>query len=140
MTKADLKAVLAIENEAFGSDHWQAKEFLYELEENEFAKIYVLEKDQEVIGYVDFMVLYERLEINNIAIKSDKQRQGYGQMLLDKVFAEAEKEGVEVISLEVKVTNVKAYNMYLKNGFIPMRKRSHYYSDGTDAIEMARGI
>lgn len=135
----DIDEVLAIENDLFG-DHWSYANFVYEIKENEFSKMFKLVIDGKIIGYIGYMRLYERAEITNLAVARAYQGKGYGKKLLDHVIALAQKEGCEVISLEVKVNNTKALHLYERYGFITMRTRHHYYADGTDAYEMARGI
>ncbi len=139
MKVSDIEEVLVIEKDLFG-DHWSYDNFLYEIKDNEFATMYKLVLDEKIIGYVGYMRLYERAEITSIAVKREYQSKGYGKMLLEFVLDLAKKEGSEVISLEVRVDNKKALRLYEKYGFITMRKRSHYYSDGTDAFEMAKGV
>ena len=52
----------------------------------------------------------------------------------------AKEVGITTLSLEVSSKNITAYLLYKKLGFVERRTRKNYYSDGTDAIEMVRGV
>ncbi len=139
MKVSDIEEVMTIENDLFG-DHWSYANFLYEIKENDYATMYKLTLDDKIVGYVGYMRLYERAEITSIAVSRDHQGQGYGKMLLEFILDRAKDDGCEVVSLEVRVDNDRALRLYEKYGFVTMRKRSHYYADGTDAFEMAKGV
>lgn len=140
MTIEDMPKVLAIENEVFTSC-WNEAEFKFEVLENEFSSLYVLEINGEVIGYSGLYQLFERAEILTLAVSKKYQGKGYGKMLLQHLIDEAIKNESEVISLEVRVSNKVAINLYEKFGFITMRTRKSYYQDNhEDAYEMAKAL
>lgn len=138
LLEEDLLEVVRLEKELFG-DHWDYDDFKKELD-SDLSHMYVLTIDEKIVGYIAITILYERVEITDLAIAKDKQRQGYAKLLLDHVTKVAKDQGCEVMSLEVKVTNIPALRLYEGYDFIVMRKRERYYKDGTDAYEMARGI
>ena len=53
---------------------------------------------------------------------------------------DAEEEGCEVISLEVRVSNERAIRLYQKSGFIKAAVRKGYYENGEDADLMIRPL
>ncbi len=139
MTIDDLEEVTAIEKEVFG-DHWTLENFRYALEEDPYSEVYLLEREEGIIGYVGVSILYERLEITTLAIRPDHQGKGWGKILLAYAMDIAQARACEVVALEVRVDNRVALGLYESFGFITMRTRHHYYSDGTDAYEMMKGI
>lgn len=140
MTMDDMPKVLAIENEVFTSC-WNEDEFKFEVQDNEFSSLYVLEVDDEIIGYSGLYQLFERAEILTIAVTKKHQGKGYGKMLLEHLITEAIKNQSEIISLEVRVSNHVAINLYEKFGFMTMRTRKSYYQDNhEDAYEMAKPL
>ena len=138
MTVADIDDVMVIEKAVFG-DHWSKENFRYTLQDDPYSDIYVLFQE-DIIGYVGISILYERSEITTLAIKEEYQRKGYGKKLLSYAIDIAKSKGCEVVALEVRVDNTVAIRLYEDFGFIRVRTRHHYYSDGTDAYEMAKGI
>ena len=53
---------------------------------------------------------------------------------------EIESKGCIVTTLEVRVSNTPAINLYKKLGFIVVTTKKQYYSDGEDAYYMVKGV
>ncbi len=134
----DMEAVYSIECECF-SHPWKKEEF-YELLTFPWCKFFVLEEDEEIIGYLDIAYSPDFVELYNIAVKKSLQGKGYGQKLLDFLFEEAERVKAEKIFLEVRKSN-PAHELYLKNGFTDVRIRKGYYGeeDGIDMMKEMHG-
>lgn len=136
----DLDKIIEIENEVFTSC-WNREQFEYELLENEFSNMYVIKEDEEIIGYAGLWILFERAEITTIAITTKYQGKKYGETLLRFLIEEAIKKGADICSLEVRVSNERAINLYRKLGFEVLRTRKNYYNDNhEDALEMIKVI
>ena len=106
---------------------------LNELSNNPFGKIIILKEDNEIIGYIYYSDIYERVEINQIEINFIHRNCGKGDFLLKKLIESVAKN----ISLEVNVNNIPAIKLYKKNGFIEKAIRKGYYQ-GIDGILMER--
>lgn len=135
----DLKAITQLEKELFSSDPWNEDAFRPDLE-NDIADLMVLKDEEEVIGYYDIWYMFENADIVSIAIKKEYQGRKLGELLLKDLIKRCIRKNVEFIHLEVKTTNEVAYNLYKKYDFIEVRRREKYYSDGTQAIDMVKGI
>ncbi len=140
MTVEDLPRVLEIENELFQPFPWPEKEYLYELNENPFAKIYLIIMDDEVAGFADLWITYEQAQIANIGISRRYQRRGLGEKLLSFCTNEAIGAECENLTLEVRKSNAPAIALYEKMGFITAATRKNYYEDGEDAFLMIKPI
>lgn len=138
MLETDIEEVSKIENDVF-TDPWPIKFFKEDLN-NENAKYYLLKDNDEIIGYAGIWFMFENCDLVNIAIKKDRQGNKLGEKLLKLIIAEAIKENCEFMHLEVKPSNTKAYNLYKKLGFIETRVRKGYYEDGSDCIDMVKGL
>ena len=77
-------------------------------------------------------------EILNFVIHGDYQRQGLGQQLFNEVIKYCEENHIIRLTLEVKETNQKGINFYLKNNFVQINIRKHYYKDNTNALVMMK--
>lgn len=98
-------------------------------------KVFVYE-DNDILGFIQILSLYETLEIINVVVESSNRGAGIGTKLLNYVI---EKFNPEHVLLEVRETNESAINFYKKNGFIEIRKIKNYY--GTeDGIVMERKL
>lgn len=106
----------------------------HEFEVNPFAKVLIL-KEKEVIGYLYYSDIYDRIEINQIEIEINNRNCGKGHKLLKELTTSVDKN----ITLEVNQNNIPAIKLYEKNGFEKKAIRVGYY-DGVDGILMERKI
>src|SRR5690606_19624329 len=98
-----------------------------ELLENDFSRIYVLEENQMIIGYISYRVVDDKAELLNFLIKAEYQTQGHGKNLFDFVINELKAEDVKTLILEVRISNLRAINFYEKYGFIEVLTIKNYY-------------
>lgn len=55
--------------------------------------------------------------LTQIAVKNEARGRGVGQMLIDEVINICNENGMITLDLEVANDNIKAFNLYKKNGF-----------------------
>ncbi|MFD1021115.1 ribosomal protein S18-alanine N-acetyltransferase [Thalassobacillus hwangdonensis] len=136
MTQADLEAVMEVEHSSF-TVPWTKETFVNEMEINRYAHYFVIEKDQNVVGYCGLWVIIDEAHITNIAILPEYRGKEYGSFLLEHVIQYARDMGAIQISLEVRVSNMAAQRMYRRFGMVPGGVRKNYYTDdGEDALVM----
>ena len=98
-------------------------------------KAYVYIKNNEIIAFISYQILYERAELNYIFVKNEERKKGIASVLMDKMFEECFKNSVEKIDLEVNSLNERAINLYKKYNFKVISIRPKYYN-GVDALLM----
>ena len=98
-------------------------------------KMFVIEEQENVIGFIHFIIFADYIDIVDIVVDKNYQNQGFGTKLLKFL----EQFNVKEIVLEVKETNATAINFYLKNGFAKVGIRKGYYN-GVDGITMKKVI
>ncbi len=103
-----------------------------ELEVNPYGHFIVYKKDNIIIGYLYYSLIYDRIEINQIEVLEEERRKGVASKLMEYLI----KNNLS-ITLEVKNTNVSAINLYKKYGFVEVAKRRGYYN-GVDGILMEK--
>lgn len=136
MTLKDLDDVMAIEVISYPTP-WSRRAFESELTENDYAHYYVARQEGEIIGYVGMWVILNESHITNIAVHPDHRRQGVGRKLLETMFEEAKEKGANKMTLEVRISNLPAQDLYKKLGFVARGIRKGYYTDlNEDAIVM----
>lgn len=136
MRYEDIPEVCAIEAEAFTSP-WSEQAFINELTQNQFAMYIVLEHEGRIVGYGGMWVIIDEAHVTNIAIADEYRGRKLGARLLAELAARAYRMGATRITLEVRVSNAVARNLYGKFGFEAVGLRPGYYSDnGEDAIIM----
>ena len=137
MKEEDLQAVLTLDQSLF-SHSYLKEDYLYELNKNQYAHLYVLIEDHQIIGFIDYWVIYERSELARIAISKKYQSKGLGQYLFNTVSSYY--KDVISISLEVRTSNESAIRLYKKLGFIQVAVRKNYYENKEDALLMVKEV
>jgi len=93
---------------------------------------------QYIIGFAGLWVLADEAHITNIAVWGLYRRRGIGELLLISIMDLARELNVRIITLEVRVSNAAAQNLYQKYGFIQVGQRRGYYLDNKeDAVLMS---
>ncbi|SDZ43045.1 [SSU ribosomal protein S18P]-alanine acetyltransferase [Bacillus sp. 166amftsu] len=128
MTTDDIAQIVVIEEASFATP-WTADAFYRELTMNEYAHYVVLEKDDMVIGYCGLWIIIDESHITNIAILPEYRGQKLGDALLKEVMDQAREMGVKTMTLEVRVSNEVAKQLYRKYGFQNGGIRKRYYTD-----------
>ena len=122
--------------------NWQKKDYEYELNDNPFAHYLkmVNADNNEIIGYIGFWVKFEQAEITKVSIS--KKYQGY--KLSKLLMADAENRmrlaECENSTLEVRVSNTVAINLYKSCGYKTVATRKKYYENGEDAYLMLKEL
>ena len=104
----------------------------YKVTLNSFSNVIGYYINDKIIGYLDYSVMYEKIEINYIFVIAEYRRKGFAYSLIKYVI---DKYNFENITLEVNVNNVSAINLYKKLGFKIVSTRKKYY-DGIDGYLM----
>lgn len=116
MTAADVDAVYAIELATFPTP-WTLDSFHYEMRENQYAHYIVAEDETEIIGFCGMWLVIDAAQITNVAVVESARGKGIGEALMKEAIRVAREAEMEVMSLEVRVTNMVAQNLYRKLGF-----------------------
>lgn len=75
-----------------------------------------------------------------IAVDSQRRGEGIGSALLKNVRDHMARQGAYRLNLEVRADDQKAQVFYSRHGFAPVGLESRVYSDGSDAVKMARPL
>jgi len=136
----DLKIVLEIEKKSF-TVPWTYDLFLSELTRNRYARYFVLEKNNEIIGYLGLLHKEISFHITNIAIAEKYRRKGNGKKLLKFVEKTAATHKIKKIFLEVGRSNYIAQDIYRKYGYKVIKLlRNYYQEEKEDALVMEKKL
>ncbi len=95
------------------------------------------EEAKSVVGYAGAWLMVDEAHITTIAVHPDYRGKGVGEMLLVSLIERAIKAGAKWVTLEVRVSNHVAQNLYRKYTFKEAGVRRRYYSDNNeDALVM----
>jgi ribosomal-protein-alanine N-acetyltransferase len=90
-----------------------------------------------IIGFAGLWLMVDEAHITTIAMHPDYRRRGLGEFLLVNLIDIAYTIGAKWVTLEVRVSNTTAQNLYQKYGFREAGVRRRYYSDNhEDALIM----
>ena len=138
MAYSDISEVIEIERQVT-SNPWSENAFSESLKAGH--KSWVVDSDSRVIAYLIQSICGEESHILNLAVKSTRQGEGLGRALVIKACADAAKNRVKKILLEVRPNNIIAQQLYESEGFLVFGRRDNYYRScdyAEDALEMVR--
>ena len=136
MTPDDIPAVHAIESASFPTP-WPPYAFRDEIESNRMAKYLVVRAGHRVIAYAGIWLMVDEAHVTTFAVLPAYRRRGIGGLLLCELIALSADLGAAVCTLEVRLSNAGARQLYGEFGFKPVGVRPRYYSDnGEDALIM----
>lgn len=164
MRLADVPTVSEIEEIVF-SLPWTTTAFRYEVRHNATSEYLVLRylpwvnkaeakpllrpirrlrraprHDLSLLGYAGFWMMLDEAHICTLAIRPEWRGRGLGELLVMLLMESALARKARVATLEVRVSNAVAQNLYAKYGFDIVGRRKRYYSDnGEDAYTMSTG-
>jgi ribosomal-protein-alanine N-acetyltransferase len=90
-----------------------------------------------IVGFLGAWYMHDEAHIVSVGVRSDYRGIGIGEMLLIGAIEQAQKRKMQAVTLEVRISNYIAQNLYKKYGFEKMGVRKGYYSDNReDALIM----
>lgn len=139
MLPKDIDQVMNVERVCF-SLPWSKTSFENELN-NELAYYQCAEVSGKIAGYMGMWRIIDECHITNIAILPEYRNKGIAGMLIKKMVEICRCSEVSAMTLEVRVSNEPAINLYRKYGFFAVGKRPKYYTKPIeDALIMWKKI
>ena len=136
MRRRHLRSVLRIEALVYPRP-WSLSLFMSELALRSTRAYWVARVDGVVVGYCGLMVTGEDGHVTTLAVDPAMHRRGIGTRLLLALAGEAIRRGVTGLTLEVRMSNQPAQELYRKFGFRPAGVRRNYYVEtNEDALVM----
>ena len=129
----DLPSVISIERRSFPTP-WSLAMFVLELSKP--SGICLAAEDPDgLVGYLVCARYDDVWHLMNVAVHPERRRRGVATELIERLFDEAG-QGAR-FTLEVRVSNGPAIEMYRRFGFRSAGRRRRYYHDnGEDALIM----
>ena len=91
-----------------------------------------------VAGFAGIWNVAQEAHITNIAVRESYRQQGVGEHLLISIIDIATELNSQFLTLEVRLSNTTAQNLYRKYGFNQVGLRRGYYTDNReDAVLMS---
>ncbi len=136
MRRRHLRAVLRVEAQVYARP-WSLSLFVSELALRTSRAYYVARVNGVLCGYGGLMVTEDDGHVTTLAVDPAWHRNKIGTRLLLTLAREAIRRGAANLTLEVRVTNHAAQELYRRFGFRPAGIRKNYYVEtNEDALVM----
>jgi ribosomal-protein-alanine N-acetyltransferase len=135
----DLGEIEEIERRSYPTP-WSRSMFAGELAKPSSICIGAFEADDEdgaLVGYLIVSRYVDAWHVMNVAVDPEQRGRGVATMLLERLFELTAEDARRGYTLEVRVTNRKAIELYERLGFRSRGLRRGYYTDNReDALIM----
>jgi ribosomal-protein-alanine N-acetyltransferase len=128
MRRRHVRSVLAIEERIFPRP-WSQALYLSELAQPATRFYSVALVGGDVVGYIGCMLVVGEGHITTVGVAPEWHRRGIGTRLLHRAASEAREQGATSLTLEVRVSNHGAQELYRAFGFVPAGIRKNYYAE-----------
>jgi len=136
MRRRHVRAVLRIEQQVYPRP-WSASLFHSELALRSTRAYYIARIGRELVGYAGLMMTVDDGHVTTIAVDPRWHRHKIGTRLLLVLAREAIQRGATSLTLEVRMSNRGAQELYRQFGFAPVGVRKNYYQEvNEDALVM----
>lgn len=125
LRESDVEPLSVIEAQSF-SMPWSAKDFA-DLLKRDYCVYLVAEIDGEVAGCLGMTDICHEGNIDNVVVAERFRGRGIATKLMEALFEEGRKRGIEAYTLEVRVSNAPAIHLYEKMGFVSEGVRPRFY-------------
>ena len=137
MQEEDLEQVCAIEEQIF-SQPWSRQDFLASIK-NDTHIYLVAEQHGAIMGYCGMWGIIGEGQITNVAVAPQFRRQGVAKKLFQVFLEKGQQMGLTAFTLEVRVSNLPAIQLYKCAGFKEAGIRKEFYEfPKEDALIMWR--
>ena len=130
MQQNDLDDVMKIESTVYTEHYWSKESFESEIS-TDLGNYFSLfdAKSNKLIGYGGFWNILDEGHITTLAIAKEYQSKGLSELLLQKFIEVGYQKSIKWFTLEVRISNTTAFNLYTKYLFQSLGVRPKYYQD-----------
>ena len=136
MKRRHVRSVLRIEEHVYPRP-WTSALFLSELALRTTRAYFIARVGKDIVGYAGVMISFEDSHVTTIAVDPAWQRHGIATRLMVALVRESLVRGAQHMTLEVRVSNKGAQDLYRRFGYAPVGVRKNYYPEtNEDALVM----
>ncbi len=135
MNLSDISFVYEEEIKIFGKSLGE-KTLYNEILYNKMSRYFIALVEGKRVAYVGSWLTIPNAEILNLFVVEGYRGQGIGKKLVNKVIEICNKEDINMLTLEVRISNKYAIRMYEDIGFKEGIVRKKYYENNEDALLM----
>ncbi|MGE3536106.1 MAG: ribosomal protein S18-alanine N-acetyltransferase [Candidatus Tectimicrobiota bacterium] len=130
----DIEAVLAIEHDSFTMP-WTAAMFRSELLNERTSRLLVARTERAggaIVGYIAYRIVLDEMHVILLAVPPAWRQRGIATQMLQTAMEQARVAGCLRATLEVRVSNTPAQQLYYRLKFAPVGTRPKYYLRPTE--------
>lgn len=137
LNEEHIKAIHRVEEKCFQSP-W-SENTIEALVKSDNSQCFGCFEEETLVGYIALEWVLDEGSLTNLAVLPSYRRRGIAQELVEALLEEAKRLKLGFVTLEVRVTNTPASNLYRKMGFEEVGVRKGYYSNPReDALLMTK--
>lgn len=121
-----IQRLCEIEKECFGPNAWSESSIRWSMEDP-LQTWLCWQEDGVIYGYITVQIVCGLGYIGNVAVSTEKRRQGIAKALLTALREIAEEQQLEELTLEVRESNLPAIALYGGAGYTEVGRRPKYY-------------
>lgn len=125
-----IEEICDIEKRCF-SDAWSRQSFIDEID-RENSVFIVVKKEDKIVAYSGFWYIVDDAQIMNVAVDIAYKGMKISHILMKEMIQRAMDKNMATMSLEVRVSNEIAINLYKVYGFEIVGVRKQYYQDNKE--------
>lgn len=135
-TSRDINKIFEMDQENF-DDNWSIETIKSSIE-NQYSSFYILQIDDITIGYFNFELIFDEINLNRICVLPRYRNQGFAKNMMDRLIDISSKENCRRITLEVEEKNENAIKLYENYSFNTIYVRKDYYGKNNHGLIMER--
>lgn len=125
MRTSDLDAVLSVEAQAYAFP-WTRGNFIDSLAAG-YAIELLLDPGDNLVGYYVAMSGPDEMHLLNLTVAPSQQGRGHARRLLARLLERCRAQAAQALWLEVRESNLRARELYRRQGFVEEGLRRNYY-------------
>lgn len=131
----DAELIAEIERKCFATP-WTEEQ----IKSSDDSTVFFLARvDEKVVGYGGMYTVLDEGYVTNIGVLPEFRRRGIGAKIVNELIDFSKERSLSFLSLEVRVSNIAAINLYKSFGFEEVGKRKNFYRlPNEDALIMTR--
>ncbi len=141
LTEKHLKEVLKLNLRCFKEgENYTKHTFAYLLNEPNCLSYQLVTPKTQMVGFIFVMVENGIGHITTIGVAPEHRRRGLAQRLLTHAEKALQNRNISTVTLEVRVGNSAAQNLYRELKYSTVQRIKKYYNNGEDGFLMVKSL
>jgi [ribosomal protein S18]-alanine N-acetyltransferase len=122
-------------------DSYTRHTFNFLLSEPNGLAMCVLTPSEKIVAFIVVMVNSDGAgHVTTLGVAPEHRRRGLAEKLLQWAEEALRKREINLVRLEVRVSNIAAQKLYKNLGYAAVQRLSHYYVNGDDGFLMVKSL